>query len=174
MRLRNWGPCRLAALPRLSHCHRRGRTIHAGCPHSIHNCGLVIHILSTIHPQYLSRTRHALRHARWHGPCETKGGMDLSFPVLVVTLCHVGGSKGVVGCWMDCCRCCIGAGLAFHGLWMAGWPCGPPSVDRALVGLWWLLGVFGSVVLMPVCASAHGLEKMFVKPVDLWISTSAY
>lgn len=141
------------------HRHRRGRTIHADCPHPIHNCGLVVHILSTSHPHSLLRARYGLHNAGWRGPCETKGEMDLSFPVLVVTLCHVGGSKGVVGCWMDCCRRCIGVAPAFHGLRMVGWPCGPLSVDWALVGLWWLLGVFGSGVLLPVCACGSWPRK---------------
>lgn len=157
--MRKWGPCRFAALPRLSAPPPHGGDDPCRLSTFYPHCGLVIHNQSTFHPHIISRTRYALRHARWHGPCETNGGMDLSFPVLVVTLRHVGGSKGVVGCWMDYCRCCIGAGLAFHGLRMVGWPCGPPSVDRALVGLWWLLGVFGSGVLMPVCACSSWPRK---------------
>lgn len=146
--------------------HRRGRTIHAD---------LAWLRFIPMHFSYRARCM----------PCATQGGTGLARQRegwISPSLCLLSYCVMLVGSNGDVWRLDVVVGgvvwvlrLPVHGLRMVGWPCGPLSVDRALVGLWWLLGVL-ALGCCCLCALRRLMasEKYLQKPVALWISTSAY
>ena len=137
-------------------------------PHSIH-------ILSTFYPHSI----HISYRARGM-PCATQGGTGLarqregwvspSLCLLPVCVMLVGGNRGAC-CWACACTCLWGVACAFHGPWMVVQACARPALIGVCWWLWWLVVVFCSGCCCLCDSPAHGLEKIFVEPVALWIST---
>ena len=172
MRLRKWGPCRFAALPRLSAPPPQGA--HEPCR------------LSTFYPQLWISCPHSIHIpstfliacAVWTAQCglarvsRDKGRDGSSLPC---ACCQF------VSCWwearglMSVVLVVVGdCGVLPAPSMASGWWCGSGSRPVLIVvsgRLWWLVGALCSACCCLCAPAYHGLEKMFAKCVALWIST---
>ena len=143
-------------------------TLWISCPHSIH-------ILSTfcphsIHIPYCARGMGCARRVGTGIARQREGWVFPSLCLLSVCVMLVG-SKGVDVCCVGCCMRLWGRACAFHGLRMVVLACARPVLIGVCGWLWWLVGVLCHGCWCLCAPAAHGLEKIFAKCVDLWIST---